>query len=354
MANLSLEELAHRKGCRVARPRGSRWQADVKINGQRVRKSFASEREALDFEQFPHSGDYVLSRSPWSKANPKKVRLHLSLENYATKNFPAIWGENRDAKFIRGRLKAIYETLGAKTGIPSVNTRAVDFAIEKWKREGLAASTINHRLSTLSKLLKYAKRCDVIQVLPHIQRQKVSNLLERVWSEEDERRALLYLDHINLLASKHIFRFLLYTGARKGEAYLLRRHCVTSGWITFDRKTTKSGKTRQIPLTRQARESWDALCLMSNLECPLEIVPMNTLRGHWELLRAHFDALDDRAFVPHMLRHTCATRLVAGGVPLAQVMKWMGHQSIQVTMRYVYVAPKDLEFAAEVLTRGVS
>src|SRR5690606_32424549 len=99
------------------------------------------------------------------------------------------------------------------------------------------------------------------------------------------------------------------------------------------------------------RDAWERLCQMSNLDCPLEVVPINRLRHHWEQLRDHFGAKDDRAFVPHMLRHTCATRLVGRGVPLPQVMKWMGHRSIQVTMRYVYVAPRDLEFAAEVLSR---
>lgn len=50
-----------------------------------------------------------------------------------------------------------------------------------------------------------------------------------------------------------------------------------------------------------------------------------------------------------MLRHTCCTRLVIAGVSLPQVMQGMGHKSIQVTMRYAHLAPKDLDLAAQAL-----
>lgn len=333
----------------MARPRGDRWQTDVTIKGKRVRKSFRTQEEAEGFEQWHNTTDFVVSKSPWSRARPKLARREATLETFASNNFQAIWGENRRPGGTQTQLRALYRVFGGTTSISLINTTAVDFGIAKWRREGLAASTINHRLCVLSKLLKYAQRRDLIQSLPHIQRQRVSNLLERTWSEDDEQKAFLYLDHINLIATKNILRFLLYTGARKGEAYALSRANVTEKWVHFDRRTTKNGNTREIPLVPQAKAAWNALLGLSDLDHPLEVVPRNTLRGHWELLRGYFSAVDDRAFVPHMLRHTCATRLVAGGVPLAQVMKWMGHQSIQVTMRYVYVAPKDLEFAAQVL-----
>ena len=59
--------------------------------------------------------------------------------------------------------------------------------------------------------------------------------------------------------------------------------------------------------------------------------------------------LEDDQFVPHMLRHTCASRLVSKGIQLPQVMLWMGHRNIQTTMRYSHLAPKDLDGAAKAL-----
>lgn len=338
----------------MARPRGDRWQADVNIDGKRVRRSFKTEDEAVEFEKFPHLGDFIMSRRLGSRAKPQRTKYSVSLEYIAQRHFDAIWGENRDAKFIRGRLAVIFRMFGATTSVKLIDTRAVDYAIEQWLSEGLAPSTVNNRLAVLSKLLKYAKRKGAIRDLPHIQRRKVNNQLERVWSASDERRAFEFLEQSGFVASREILRFLLYTGARKGEAYLLSRASVADGWINFTSDTTKNGKSRQIPLVPQAQQAWENLCRMSDLDHPLEVVPINRLGYHWRQLRTHFNAQNDRAFVPHMLRHTCATRLVAGGVPLPQVMKWMGHRSIQVTMRYVYVAPRDLEFAASVLSQEVS
>jgi integrase len=41
----------------------------------------------------------------------------------------------------------------------------------------------------------------------------------------------------------------------------------------------------------------------------------------------------------HDLRHTFASNLVGAGVPLLQVQRWMGHSTINMTMRYAHLAP---------------
>jgi integrase len=52
--------------------------------------------------------------------------------------------------------------------------------------------------------------------------------------------------------------------------------------------------------------------------------------------------LDDPQFVPHILRHTCASRLMQAGVPMPEVQKWLGHSSISETMRYSHLAPDSI------------
>ncbi len=53
----------------------------------------------------------------------------------------------------------------------------------------------------------------------------------------------------------------------------------------------------------------------------------------------------------HQLRHTFASRLVAGGVPIVTVQKLLGHQSLDTTMRYAAVTDSlvrhDLQRALE-------
>ena len=40
--------------------------------------------------------------------------------------------------------------------------------------------------------------------------------------------------------------------------------------------------------------------------------------------------------------HTCVSRLVQRGVGLKVVQQWMGHKSIQITLRYAHLAPSNL------------
>jgi integrase len=60
---------------------------------------------------------------------------------------------------------------------------------------------------------------------------------------------------------------------------------------------------------------------------------------------------DDPQFVPHMLRHTCATRLSQSGVSLPVIKEWLGHTTIQTTIRYAHFNKKDLLSAAQALSK---
>lgn len=58
---------------------------------------------------------------------------------------------------------------------------------------------------------------------------------------------------------------------------------------------------------------------------------------------------EDEQFIPHMLRHACATRLARHGIGMPVIKEWMGHAGIQTTMRYAHFAPSDLTNAAKAL-----
>ncbi len=53
----------------------------------------------------------------------------------------------------------------------------------------------------------------------------------------------------------------------------------------------------------------------------------------------------------HVLRHTAASLMVAAGVPIFDVAKVLGHETIQVTMRYAHFAPEAGKKAVEALDR---
>ncbi|MGY2994628.1 hypothetical protein ACVWWD_003435 [Mesorhizobium sp. URHB0026] len=62
------------------------------------------------------------------------------------------------------------------------------------------------------------------------------------------------------------------------------------------------------------------------------------------------EGADDQV-VPHILGHTCASRLVQGGIDIRSVQMWLGHQPLSMTMRYAHSATNDLDGCVVVLEK---
>ena len=54
----------------------------------------------------------------------------------------------------------------------------------------------------------------------------------------------------------------------------------------------------------------------------------------------------------HTFRHTCASRLaMSGKMNAVQIMRWMGHESMTTTNRYMHLCPTTMEGLADVLAQ---
>lgn len=323
----------------MARPRGNRWQADVLIEGVRKRPSFSTRDEAEAYERAIEQGLPAV----------QSVTFGPFIDQY----FDHLWGDTKRPESSRISCKVLRKFIGDDTLIRDINTQRVIDITTRMKAAGLANGTINRKLSALSKVLKLAVRLDIITKRPELDFQKEGIGRDRILSKDEETKAVQFFTHMGLDLSLALFKFLLYTGCRVGEAYTVKAKHVEDGRVTFrgpNERGLKNGDIRQIRLVSHARDAWAIIVNRGgNHEHPFEVIPLDTFRGHWQLLRKHLGLLDDECFVPHMLRHTCATRLVQAGVPLPQVMKWMGHKNIQTTMRYSHLLPKDLDMAAQAL-----
>lgn len=66
--------------------------------------------------------------------------------------------------------------------------------------------------------------------------------------------------------------------------------------------------------------------------------------------RARDEAGLSRAFTPHALRHIFASACLAGGIPITDVSKWLGHRDINVTFAiYGHLVPASWDRARGVL-----
>jgi integrase len=87
---------------------------------------------------------------------------------------------------------------------------------------------------------------------------------------------------------------------------------------------------------------------------PKDSGPVFLFRGKpMKSVKTAFDKARLKAGLPdvrfHDLRHTFASRLVQGGVPLYDVMHLTGHKSLQMVQRYAHLAPDYQERAIQAL-----
>ena len=94
---------------------------------------------------------------------------------------------------------------------------------------------------------------------------------------------------------------------------------------------SKNGKTRHIPLNTVA------LAALKKLRSNGSQVFAFKGYKHWFDKAVANAKIDD--FTWYSLRHSFASRLVMAGVDIRTVAELMGHQTIQMTMRYAHLAP---------------
>lgn len=160
---------------------------------------------------------------------------------------------------------------------------------------------------------------------------------------DDPELTYLSTDQINLLLASlakrrsnalKVAKVCLSTGARWSEAEGLMAGQVKPYRITYNH--TKSGKSRSIPITPELYN---------------EIKTREEGRLFTGCYDSFTNALRDTGLeLPkgqrtHVLRHTFASHFIMNGGNLLTLQKILGHQSIQMTMRYAHLAPDHLEEA---------
>ena len=143
-------------------------------------------------------------------------------------------------------------------------------------------------------------------------------------------------------------RFLLATGCRVSEALKLTWADVQGGRIWFNK--TKNGESRMIPQTAEAKAALDWFKGRDPIRPFGEIVYVSYYHA-WLRARLAVGLAHDQDVVPHILRHTCASRLVQSGAHLMKLQNWLGHKTLSQTARYSHLAHDSLNELAELLNR---
>ena len=243
-------------------------------------------------------------------------------------------------------LESVVSFFGPTSIVPhELSVRSVDEFVHSLEAKGNSNATINRKLNALSRVLKFALEREYVIKLPKIERKKERNGRIR-WLTKEEEQSLV--NHFISSGRKDVATlclFLLDTGARVGEALKVQWKDIQNNMVTF--WDTKNNTSRSIPLTSRLST------LLQNKETsgPFLNINYNELHYLWGKAKEALGLSNDEEFVPHCLRHTCASRLVQSGVPILTAKEFLGHKSVNITMRYAHLAPQNLKEAIKALEK---
>ncbi|MFC6445588.1 tyrosine-type recombinase/integrase [Shinella zoogloeoides] len=223
----------------------------------------------------------------------------------------------------------------------------MDTLVAGLRQRGNSNATINRKMAALSKLLRKAYKMGDIRSLPEFKRLKEKAGRVRFLEPEEEARLFAAISEKSDLYGRFCV-FLIDTGARLGEGIGLRWQDIQGERVTF--WLTKSGKSRSVPLTERASAAIQAC--EKRKRGPFANIVQAQFRAAWNEAKQEVGLGTEPDVVPHILRHTCASRLVQGGIDIRRVQTWLGHQTLQMTMRYAHLASGDLDICVPILERA--
>jgi integrase len=158
-----------------------------------------------------------------------------------------------------------------------------------------------------------------------------------------------FADHMTLMVLISMNR-----GLRQGELFSLRWDNVNfdRALLTIEGSYAKSGKTRHVPLNKEALH---ALVSWSNKSEKKQFVfsskndrPFDNVKKAWAGILMSAQIVNFRW---HDMRHHFASKLVMATVDLNTIRELLGHADMTMTLRYAHLAP---EYKANAVERLIS
>lgn len=267
--------------------------------------------------------------------------------------------------------KLILPTLGSVI-LPKLTHQRAQQWVNALVKAGRPAKTIRLAVACLTGALKTAKRWKLVSeivteglTMPSIPATTVEALTP------EQCRALLERAKGERL--EVALRLTLSLGLRRGETCGLHwsDYNEKTGELTIngtlsdegdygETKTPKGRRTIKLPAALQAALRWwkgqqDKEFALMEWEAPAYIFTSTRTGGALrpDTLADAFKRIAKRAGLPdgahiHMLRHSCASFLIAQGVPITVVSAALGHASVAVTAAvYAHLLPGQIDVAVE-------
>ena len=259
------------------------------------------------------------------------------------KQYRNYFGKMKLRDITHGDLTA-YRSIRLKTPTPAKKQRAV--------------ASMNRELSYLRRMFNIALqqgwvirnpfKCGDALILTSCERRR-----ERILTLSEEIRLLAACNHPQRLHLKTLLIALLDSGCRKGEMLSLcwRDVDLQNRMITIQARNTKTLRTRQISITQRFFDELNLLWNKSDKSLQSSVFGLsdnvrNSFKTACKIAGIQHGGIDGLTL--HCLRHTAATRLVNGQLPIQMVGRILGHTQPQTTYRYLTATDETTKQAAAI------
>ena len=291
-------------------------------------------------------GKVVLGQDP---AEDKRIKRKVPTLNYFVQfNYiPYITQNKRSFKTDISMLKFhVQKQLGSRH-MDKISTQAVIDFHHELVSKGLAKGTANRGLVLLKYMFNLAVKWQTPGVTSNpaagVKLFEANNSRERFLTAEETQRLLKAVEKSKNTQLKYIVPLLLLLGCRKRELLDARWDDFDLGRRTWKISMSKSGKSRQVPLSKAALEIIQKLPRFEG--CPFLLPNPDTLKPYSQIHKAWNNAriaagLPDVRM--HDLRHSMASNMVNSGRSIYEVAKVLGHSQLKTTQRYAHLSQETL------------
>jgi integrase len=228
-----------------------------------------------------------------------------------------------------------------------------------YKGSERSITTVNRELAHLRRMFNIALQngwvlrnpfaCGDPLILTSCERRR-----ERILTVDEEARLLQACDNPRRIRLRALLIALLDTGARKGEVLKLKWCDVDlhSRTVIFQAQNTKTLRERTVAITERFAAELTRLWNASDGDMKALVFDgVRDVRGAFSTACriADIDHGGIDGLTLHCLRHTAATRLVKGQLPIQLVGRILGHTQVNTTYRYLTADNETAKQAASIL-----
>lgn len=325
--------------------RNQKFRAAVHHAGKRYRKTFDTREDALRWET-EMKLKALDGRELTSKVSVNRTDLPETLGELIAYTDEHEWRDCKSRKNLKQNAMMVAEIIGMDTPVKSIDRLDLDGAVSRFVEQGNSNATINRKMAAISKVLNTAVSLGVIHAKPNAKRLREKPHRLR-WYTRDELLAInKAAKTLDMQAFGNFLRFLALTGLRLSEALNIRWSDVSDDSICI--RDSKSGESRHVPMC-------PAVMTMMQHYRDWKVGPWSWLTKHkvrtmWHAVKREANLGHDDEALIHTFRHTFVSHLVQKGVPITVVRELAGHKTIEMTLRYAHLAPRDLQAAVLQLT----